>query len=122
MRIKIENMADNVPSSAHLKLVTESLLRVQALYNLSADDIISGDVSNYTSQAPLTLDDVFDIARTASDTDQHMLAIDWLKYLVANYDESSASFSISNALSVLSSSYLKVRFITYLYGNAYYYY
>ncbi|XP_052814457.1 prolyl 4-hydroxylase subunit alpha-1-like [Mya arenaria] len=108
MRVKVDNMADNMPTGSHLKLVTEAILRMQALYDLSAYDVISGNVSNDTSLSPLSLDDAFDVARVAYETKQYVLAVDWLNFVTSNFDPDMASFSITNALNLLSSSNLKL--------------
>lgn len=105
--MKIDNMSDNIPTGRHMNLVVKAILRLQTIYNISADDIMSGNVIN-EMKTPFSLDDAFDIARVAYDVDQCYLAIDWLKFVTSHYDKQTTSFNKTNALNLLASAYLKV--------------
>lgn len=105
--MKIDNMSDNVPTSKHLEIIMKAILRVQLLYNITAEDVMSGKFTKET-KAPLSLNDAFDFARAANGADQPYLAVDWLKYVTSRYDSETTSFSLANALNLLASSYIKV--------------
>lgn len=108
MRAKIENMADNLPTGKDVQMISYGILRLQALYNISATDVMSGNILQTTAYSPFSLEDAFDLARIAYEAKFFLLAIDWLKIVTSRYDPDIASFKLTNALNLMSSAYLKV--------------
>ncbi|XP_053385512.1 prolyl 4-hydroxylase subunit alpha-3-like [Mercenaria mercenaria] len=110
MRSKVENIADNIPSGSNLKHVITGVLRLQAIYNVSVGDVMSGSFSEFPALSSLSLDDAFEFARVAYETEQYYLSVVWLKEVISLYDQqSSAKFKLSNAMNLLSSAYLKLQ-------------
>lgn len=109
MRVKVQNMADNIPSGKYLKHVIEGVLRLQAIYNISVNDIISGTFTDIPTISKMSLDDAFDFARAAYEAEYYFLCVDWLQFVSSSYDPEQASFRLSNALNLMSSAYLKMK-------------
>ncbi|KAL4217448.1 hypothetical protein ACF0H5_023898 [Mactra antiquata] len=109
MRVKIENMADNLPTGKDIQKISHGILRLQAMYNISANDVMSGNISHTSSHSPFSLDDAFDMARIAYETEYYFLAIDWLKIVTSQYDAAVTSFNVTNAMNLLSSAYYKLQ-------------
>jgi hypothetical protein len=97
-----------MPSGGHLKQVFRGVLRLQVIYNMSVSDVMSGKFADIPALSSLSLDDAFEFARVAYETDQYYLAVVWLKEVVNMYKEDEATFALRNAMSLLSSAYLKV--------------
>ena len=108
MSARVGNIADNMPSGGQLKHVIRGVLRLQVIYNISVNDVMSGKFSDFTALSNMTLDDAFDFARVAYDTDQYYLAVAWLKEVIKMYNEQEVTFTLRNVRSLLSSAYLKV--------------
>lgn len=109
MRIKVENMAENIPSGTNLKHVIEGILKLQTLYSIPVDNFISGKVFNLDAISEFSLEDAFEFARVAYETEKYYLAVEWLKYVTEKYDENTEHFSYSNAMNLLSSAYFKLQ-------------
>ncbi|XP_060575671.1 prolyl 4-hydroxylase subunit alpha-3-like [Ruditapes philippinarum] len=109
MRAKVGNIADNMPSGGHLKHVIRGVLRLQVIYNMSVSDVMSGKFADIPALSSLSLDDAFEFARVAYESDQYYLAVVWLKEVVNMYKEDEATFALRNAMSLLSSAYLKLH-------------
>jgi len=107
MKMKIDNMSDNIPTGKHLQLIIKAILRLQVIYNITANDVMTGNFTILT-KALLSLDDAFDFARFAYESNQWYLTVDWLKYVMSHYDKESASFNLTNAMNLMASALLKV--------------
>ena len=108
MRVKVQNIADNLPKEIKLTNICKSILKLQNLYDISVNDLTSGYINGMTSLYPLSLNEAFEIARVAYDSFQYKLAVDWLEYVTSTFDENKASFNLTSAMNVLSSTYFKV--------------
>lgn len=109
MQFKIENMVENLPTETNLKLVIESILAIQELYNISATEIASGRILQVSAFSEVSLDDAVQFAHVAYETEKYHLAADWLKYILDTYDGKEANFALSNVMNFLSSAYLQMQ-------------
>ena len=110
MRYKVDNIGDNIPTEDQLLTVAKSIIRIQAFYDISTDDIIQGTIFGNPSLERLSLDDQYTFARAAYESEEFDLAVDWLLKVISNYaNDTDVDFSMTNALNRLSSTYFKVK-------------
>ena len=119
MQVKVQNIEDNLPKTEKVTNIRDSILRLQRIHGLQAADIVYWNISGSLPLNPLSLDDAFDFARTAYETGRYQLSIDWLDYIVTNYKEKNASFSLLNALNLISSSNFMVSGFKVTFDNPY---
>ena len=110
MRYKVDNIGDNIPTEEQLLGVGKSLIYLQAVNDITTEDLIQGKIFGNVSLEQLSLDDQYMLARAAYESEQFDLAVDWLLNVISNYaNESDVDFSMTSALNRLSSTYFKVN-------------
>lgn len=109
MRLKIENIADNLPSEKHLRRVCRSIINLVDLYNISVEDVMSGTISGVQALSSLSLDDAFEFARVAYEMKKFKQVVDWLNVVTSRFKQELTSFQLTSAMNLLSSAYLKLQ-------------
>lgn len=116
LRLKIQNMDDNIPNNEQLSKIALSVLNLDKFYNKTAQDLMLGDIDDHLPQKPLTLSDVVYIAKVAYDNEQFYYAITWLNHVISEMkirqletiDDVYGKATIYN---LLASAYFKMNHI-----------
>ena len=109
MRVKVQNIEDNLPMEDRLMTIAISIINLQNLYDASVEEIVGQSFFKNDSIEPLSLDDKYFLARAAYEAEDFNLAVDWLLRVTADYiDGTGVDFSLKNVLNLLSSAYFKV--------------
>ncbi|KAK3576226.1 hypothetical protein CHS0354_002828 [Potamilus streckersoni] len=108
MSVKIQNIEDNIPNEEDLSSVAHALVKLQSIYDIPLDNIISGNISDMQAQAPLSLDDMFILARAAYDHADYYGSVVWLREALDRFEkgkQDGTTFNVSRVSSLLGSSY-----------------
>ena len=109
MRVKVQNIEDNLPMEERLMTIAKGIINLQNLYDASVEEIVGQSFFRNDSIQPLSLDDKYFLARAAYEAEDFNLAVDWLLRVTADYiDGTGVDFSLKNVLNLLSSAYFKV--------------
>ncbi|KAL3855275.1 hypothetical protein ACJMK2_014491 [Sinanodonta woodiana] len=108
MTVKIQNIGDNIPREEDLSSVAHALVKLQSIYDIPLDNIISGNISDKQAHAPISLDDMFILARAAYDHADYYDSVVWLREALDRFEngkQDGTTFNMSSVSSLLGSSY-----------------
>ena len=89
--------------------IGQSIINLQNLHDVPVNDVISQKFFGKKSLEPLSLDDIYILARAAYEAEDFNLAVDWLQRVTSDYTNvTDVEFSLTNVLNLLSSTYFKV--------------
>ena len=115
LKVKLQNIADNVPDKDVFNTIASTISALQLYKGLSVEQIIQGDITEVRPLQTLTLADAFAIAQTAFEKDDMFYAIEWLKYIVGEVKDNRISdiddrVTATAVFHMLSNAYFSASF------------
>ena len=116
LKVKLQNIADNVPDKDVFNTIASTISALQLYKGLSVEQIMRGDITEVRPLQMLTLADAFAIAQTAFEKDDMFYAIEWLKYIVGEVKDNRISdiddrVTATAVFHMLSNAYFSASFL-----------
>lgn len=113
LKVKLQNIEDNVPDKNVFNTIASTISALQLYKGLTVEQIMRGDITEVEPLQRLTLADAFAIAQTAYEKDDMFYAIEWLKYIIEEVKSHRISdiddkVSSSAIFHMLSNAYFRV--------------
>lgn len=113
LRVKLQNMEDNIPDDKQLTEIANSVLNLEQFHNITIGELLVGEINGYLPHEPLKLGDLVYIAKAAYDTEQYYYTITWLRHVideikVQRIDDVDGEYTKAAVYSLLASAYFKV--------------